>query len=273
MFALKNLSRSWIACVHVSMLMLITLIVSGCQALPFLENAQVESTAVLAQPLAETTTAPSHEGHLAASPGDSTEITQPSPIELDPSQGQAIGAIYEAFLSPQQEGGEEEDTPSLTPAQFRSTAPSVPRNERNGRGHGVLAFTNDLSKAFVYVKLEEVNPADVVMFHIHCGRPGQLGPIIVDFALAGNLQDYLADGLLALEVTNEDIVATTNHGEGLIGAFTAGCPIVPTNPLDKVKTIAGLQLIAGQGELYFNLHTKGQVFFGDIRGQLQRVTR
>jgi hypothetical protein len=32
-----------------------------------------------------------------------------------------------------------------------------------------------------------------------------------------------------------------------------------------------MQLIAEQGELYFNLHTKAQTFFGDIRGQLQRV--
>jgi hypothetical protein len=38
-----------------------------------------------------------------------------------------------------------------------------------------------------------------------------------------------------------------------------------------VKTIAGLQLIAEQGELYFNLHTTGQTYFGDMRGQLSRV--
>ena len=58
-----------------------------------------------------------------------------------------------------------------------------------------------------------------------------------------------------------------------MGAFTAGCPIVQSLPLDKVKTIAGMALIAQQGELYFNLHTKGQTFFGDIRGQLQPVAR
>ena len=39
----------------------------------------------------------------------------------------------------------------------------------------------------------------------------------------------------------------------------------------KVKTIAGMQHIAEQGELYFNLHTKAQTFYGDIRGKLQRV--
>jgi hypothetical protein len=134
-----------------------------------------------------------------------------------------------------------------------------------------VAFTNDLSKAYVYVKIEGVNPAEINMFHIHCGRPGQLGPILVDFALMGNLQEYFADGYLAVEVSNEDIMAVAEHGEGLIGAFTAGCPIVPAIPMDKVKTVAGMQLIAEQGELYFNLHTQAQTFFGDIRGQLQRV--
>ena len=105
------------------------------------------------------------------------------------------------------------------------------------------------------------------MLHIHCGRPGQLGPILVDFALIGNIQNYLSDGVMKIEVKNEDIVATANHGEGLIGAITAGCPIFPAIPNDKVKTIAGMEYIARQGDLYFNIHTKAQTFFGDIRGQ------
>ncbi len=279
MISLKNWTQQWGTSMGMSVMMsmmmgVMMFVLSGCQSVTLPANSQVLPASVPGQTQSETTAETAHASHQSsANPGDRAELAQPSPIELDPSQGQAIGVIYEAFLSPQQEGGEEEDTPSLTPAQFRSTAPSVPRNERPSRGHGVLAFTNDLSKAFVYVQIEGVKVEDVVMFHIHCGRPGQLGPIIVDFALAGTLQAYLADGLLALEVTNEDIVATTDQGEGLVGAFTAGCPIVQTNPLDKVKTIAGLQLIAGQGELYFNLHTKGQVFFGDMRGQLQRVAR
>jgi hypothetical protein len=32
-----------------------------------------------------------------------------------------------------------------------------------------------------------------------------------------------------------------------------------------------MELIARQGELYFNLHTSGQVYFGDIRGQFVAV--
>lgn len=42
-------------------------------------------------------------------------------------------------------------------------------------------------------------------------------------------------------------------------------------PLDRVKTVAGMATIAREGELYFNLHTTGQNFFGDIRGQLDAV--
>ncbi len=215
------------------------------------------------------------ESHQAVTAGNEArpELAERGPIELNPAQGQEIGAMYEAFLSPHQEGGEEADTPAAIPAQFRSTAPSVDRNDRPSRGHGVLTFTKDLSKAYVYVAVEGVELEEIVMFHIHCGRPGQLGPILVDFGLAGDLKEFMADGFLALEITNEDIVAVTDHSQGLIGAFTSGCPIVPAIPMDKVKTIAGMELIARQGELYFNLHTAGQTFFGDIRGQLYLVER
>lgn len=210
--------------------------------------------------------AQNEEGHDSRGESD-----RESPIGLNPALGQEIGFIYEAFLSPQQEGGEEEDTPVFIPPEFRSTAPSVPRNQRTSRGHAVLEFTNDLSKAYAYLAVENVNPDDVVMLHLHCGRPGQLGPIIVDFALMGNINEYLADGLMKMEIVNEDIAATAAHGEGLLGVFTAGCPIITAIPTDKVKTVAGMELIAREGEIYFNLHTKGQTYFGDMRGQFHLV--
>lgn len=277
---MTNLSKSLhsrSAYVTFMALVTISLAVSGCQ-LPnsSADNGRVQMAAVSAAAAtgSETTTEAIHASHRsAAAEGHRAESTMESPIELNPSRGPAIGSVFEAFLSPQQEGGEEEETPALIPSQFKSTAPSVARNERMSRGHGVLSFTNDLSRAYVHVAIEGVKTEEIVMFHIHCGRPGQLGPILVDFALIGDLQDYWADNVLALEVTNEDIVATANHGQGLVGAFTAGCPIVTAAPMDKVKTIAGMETIARQGELYFNLHTKGQTFFGDIRGQLLPVTR
>lgn len=199
------------------------------------------------------------------------ELTRESTLELAPLDGDSIAYIYEAYLSPHQEGGEEEDTPNFIPDVFQSTQPSVDRDERPARGHGLIEFTADLSVAYVHLALENIDPTTINMLHIHCGRPGQLGPILVDFALIGDIETYLEDGVMELEVRNEDIERTAQHGEGLVGAFTAGCPIVPTIPTDKVKTIAGMEYIARQGELYFNVHTYSQTFFGDIRGQIHHV--
>lgn len=211
-----------------------------------------------------------HEHH-AAPDVQTPELAMESPLPLDLTKAKEIGAVYEAYLSPEQEGGEEEDTPGVIPDVFKSTAPSTNRVDRTSNGHGILSFTNDLSAAYVHIAIENVNPEEINMFHIHCGRPGQLGPIIVDFGLKGDPATYFEDGVFSMEILNEDIVAVTDHGEGVVGAFTAGCPIMLAVPMDKVKTIAGMKQIADEGELYFNLHTTGQTYFGDIRGQLNRV--
>lgn len=196
------------------------------------------------------------------------EITPMSGVQLDPMAGGEIGFIFQAWLSPHQQGGEEEDTPALIPEVFRSSGESVLRADRPSRGHGTLSFTKDLSRAYAHVAVEGVKLDDITMFHIHCGKPGQLGPIIVDFGLENDVANAFSDGVLSLEITNEDIVAAKDHGHGLVGAFTAGCPIIAANPLDRVVTVAGMAQIAFERELYFNLHTKGQTYFGDIRGQL-----
>jgi CHRD domain-containing protein len=198
----------------------------------------------------------------------------PAPA-LDPGRGKAIGLTFEAFLSPHQEPDEEENTPATTPQIFRSTAPSISRAQREAaghRGHGRLRFSNDLSRAFVDVRVEGVQTDAINMFHIHCGKPGILGPIIVDFALATDLKANIADGLFSVELTNEHIVKTAEHGHGVIGAFTMGC-VIPSLSLGtlkptKISTIAGMAQIAREGELYFNLHTTGQTYFGDMRGQI-----
>lgn len=197
-------------------------------------------------------------------------LSQSSKVNLDLSKSKEIGFVYEAFLSPHQEPGEEENTPKLIPPSLRSTAPSVPRNQRKSRGHGVVRFTKDLSKAFVDVQVAGVNPQDIVMFHIHCGKPDVLGPIQVDFALAGDIQQNFADGIFSAEVTDENIEKTADSANDLLGAYTLGCPIESGKP-GKVRTIAGMQHYARRSELYFNLHTKGQTFYGDIRGQLHPV--
>lgn len=183
------------------------------------------------------------------------------------TKGQEIGAIYEAYLSPFQEPGEEADAPSVTPKQFLSTAPSTNREARPARGHGTLRFTRDLSRAYIDLTFEGLNAQEVVMFHIHCGKPDQLGPILVDFGLVTNLPQRLATGTFTFEVSNADIVNEIHTAHDVVGAITAGCPIVP-GTLDKVKTVAGMEHIARRSELYFNLHTRGQTFYGYMRGQI-----
>ncbi len=201
----------------------------------------------------------------------SATITTQSGGQNAADPGKEIGSIYEAYLSPQQEGGEEKDTPKSTPSQFKSTTPSKLRDERKDRGHGKLKFTKDLSKAIIEVEVSDVNIAEVNMFHIHCGRPSMLGPIGIDFSLSTDIQkNFNDDGVLAIEVTNKEIEAVVNNAEGLVGAFTMGCPIAP-GLKDKFTTIGGMEYLAREGDLYFNLHTTGQSYFGDIRGQLRQI--
>jgi CHRD domain len=209
----------------------------------------------------------------AADTAAGSTITQTSTSggQNEADKGKEIGSIFEAYLSPQQEGGEEKDTPKSTPSQFKSTTPSKLRDERKDRGHGKVKFTKDLSKAIIEVEVSDVNIAEVNMFHIHCGRPSMLGPIGIDFSLSTDIQkNFNDDGVLAIEVTNHEIEAVVNSAKGLVGAFTMGCPIAP-GLKDKFTTIGGMEYLAREGDLYFNLHTTGQSYFGDIRGQLRQI--
>jgi hypothetical protein len=214
----------------------------------------------------------------ASSASTSASPTSAPAATLNAGRGKEIGLVFESYLSPWQEGDEEENTPSSTPSQFRSTTPSQSRAQREAaghRGHGQLRFSNDLSRAWVDVRVEGVDLNNVTMFHIHCGRPGILGPIVVDFSQATNVKENLADGNFSVELNNEHIVKTAQSGEGLVGVMTMGCvipsPSLGSNQPVKTSTIAGLARLARDGELYFNLHTSGQTYFGDIRGQLHPV--
>jgi hypothetical protein len=194
--------------------------------------------------------------------------TEPPP-QLNPTRGVEIGARYQAWLSPHQQGGEEADTPAVVPRQFRSTTASLSRDERKSGGHGMLRFTRDLSRAYVDVRIAGVDPASITMFHIHCGKPGMLGPVLVDLGMKRDIKQAFAGNLFTAEIRNDDLVAVLKHSHGPIGFFTGGCPILIGNPLDRVKTIAGMAALAREGDLYFNLHTTSQNYYGDIRGQLE----
>jgi hypothetical protein len=232
------------------------------------------------QPAAATSasTSESQPAHTSASTSSvalASSSSVPAP-PLDAAGGKEIGLVVEGYLSPHQESAEEDATPSSVPQQFRSTTPSLTRDQReaaNHRGHGQVRFSKDLSRAYVDVRVEGIDPKTVNMFHIHCGQPGILGPILVDFSIATDVTSNLSDGMFSIELKNEHIVKTAEEGHGsLLGEFTRGC-IIGSPSLDgvkpaKVTTIAGMAELALNRQLYFNLHTTGQTYYGDMRGQL-----
>jgi hypothetical protein len=184
----------------------------------------------------------------------------------DPALGTTTYTVYEAFLSPAQEPGEESETPKVLEKSLGSTAPSVPREQRKSRGYGQIRFAKDLSKASVQVEIQGVDPANIVMFHIHCGPPGVLGPIIVDLGEAGSFTKTVVDGKFSMELTNKNVTYVKDM-PGLKPSLPEGCPVELGLPT-QAKTIAGLEYLARKGVLYFNLHTKAHTYYGEMRGQL-----
>jgi len=191
----------------------------------------------------------------------------------DPAQGATTYTVYEGWMSPQQQPGEESDAPKALSAAtgLQSTQPSVPREQRKSRGWGQVRFSKDLTRAFVDVEVTGVSTADVLMFHIHCGAPGVLGPIVVDFGTLGSLQKMLANGKLSVELSNKNLTFVKDMPRGLKPALSESCPVEIGSPTQSM-TIAALEYLARKGVLYFNLHTKANPFYGEVRGQIYPAT-
>jgi hypothetical protein len=185
----------------------------------------------------------------------------------DPALGATTFTVYEAFMSPAQEPGEESEIPKALEKSLGATAPSVPRESRKSRGYGQLRFAKDLSKAYVEVQMTGVKAEDILMFHIHCGPPGVLGPIIVDFGESENPGKKLAEGKYTVELTNKNVQFVKDMPKGIKPSLPEGCPAELGLP-GQMKTIAGLEYLARKGVLYFNLHTKGHTYYGEMRGQI-----
>lgn len=165
---------------------------------------------------------------------------------------------YEAYLHPAQEP----DTKLTTSA----------------RGYGRLKFPVNLSSGSVEVQLSGIDPAKVTAFHIHCGTPGVLGPIIVNFGQYGDFQKTIANDHFSANVTNDKLTFVKQPPippNLFSGKFTLplpeGCPSDINFPVQQVNTVAGLDALARKGALYFNLHTVGHEFFGELRGQIYPV--
>jgi hypothetical protein len=188
-------------------------------------------------------------------------------LAKDPATGATTFTVYEAYMSPAQQSGEETEVPKLLEKSLGSTAPSTPRDQRKSRGWGQIRFAKDLTKAYVDVEITGVKAEDILMFHIHCGPPGVLGPIIVDLGDIESPAKSLADGKLSVEISNKNITFIKDM-KGLKPALPESCPAELGFLPSHAKTISSLEWLAKKGVLYFNLHTKAHTYYGEMRGQI-----
>jgi len=93
--------------------------------------------------------------------------------------------------------------------------------------------------------------------------------MIVNFGTFGDFTDTFKNGRFAVTLRNDDVVVAT--WPPVPGELPEGCASSVIQP-GQANTIAGLEALARQGQLYFNLHTgSGQddtYFYGLIRGQV-----
>ncbi|NJM61412.1 MAG: CHRD domain-containing protein [Oscillatoriales cyanobacterium RU_3_3] len=99
--------------------------------------------------------------------------------------GERNATKYEAFLSPQQEPGEE--------------------IESDAKGYGTITFPKNLSSAKIEVQISGVDTSEITGFHIHCGPPGVLGPIVLDLGQYGTFDKTIVDGKFSAEVKNQNL--------------------------------------------------------------------
>lgn len=141
--------------------------------------------------------------------------------------------------------GEQEVTPP--------GAPSVPSIGviTDTRARAQVEVAKDLS-SFRF-RLIVRNGNDVTQAHLHCGRPGQNGPVVV-FLSALIPQGQDVNGVLAYGTRrNEHIEPGAAACEALIGR--------------PINNIASLAAAAFDGLIYANVHTV-QNPAGEVRGQL-----
>jgi acylphosphatase len=179
-------------------------------------------------------------------------------IAANPPTGDQSFTEYEAYLHPAQEAD--------------------PELQSKAYAYGRLKFPKNLKDGQVNVQVAGIDSANVTAFHIHCGTPGVLGPIIVDLGQFGNLKQTLQKGTLSGTVVNRGLTFVKQAplppkpGSGsLTLPLPEGCPSDINFPVQQVKTIAGLEALARKGALYFNLHTKGHEFYGELRGQIYPI--
>lgn len=129
--------------------------------------------------------------NLTASDFGGQTVVSSEPLQFsqgalkDPALGTQLFTEYEAFLSTGQE-------------------PEEPVGS-TGLGYGNLRFARDLSFGEIYVQIDNIDPAEIVGFHLHCGPPGFLGPILINFDQYGDFEDTISNGQFSARVNNDDV--------------------------------------------------------------------
>lgn len=132
-------------------------------------------------------------------------------------------------------------------------SPATPSPGVSTQGAGVFAMRAfpDLSAA--NFRLAVRNMTGVTQAHLHCGRAGQNGPVVVPL-MQPNDQGADMSGVLGQgRITNEHIVESASGCEQIIGR--------------PVRNIASLVAAAFEGLIYANVHTVANPA-GEIRGQV-----
>lgn len=147
---------------------------------------------------------------------------------------------FEAYLS-----GAQEPTPPDAP-----TTPS-PGVVSTGSGEFNMQVAQDLS-SINFTLTATITGA--TQAHLHCGRPGENGPVVVPLMTPNDQGMDVSDAMLGQgEITNATIVATAEGCQDAIGR--------------PVRNVASLAAAALEGLIYANVHTVANPA-GEIRGQL-----
>lgn len=165
---------------------------------------------------------------------------------------------YEAYIHPGQELG--------------------PATGSQARGYGRIRFPKNLSSGQVEVQITGIDPANLTAFHIHCGTPDVLGPILVNFAQFGDFKNTVVNGHFSASLTNDKLTFVKQPPPPPSLSSMPTLPLPESCPSDlnlpaQVTTIAGMEALARKGVLYFNVHTKGHEFYGEMRGQIYPVEK
>jgi CHRD domain len=144
--------------------------------------------------------------------------------------------------------GAQEVTPPAAPA---TPSPGV---QTDATAQIRVRFAKDLSSFRFILPLQ--NGRQVTQAHLHCGRPGQNGPIIV-FLFPLNSGGVDVDGILSDgSRTSADFVASAANCETAIGR--------------PIRDIASLAFAARDGLIYANIHSLTNPA-GEVRGALLPV--